>query len=599
MINPAQTHKQDSNKYFLIAFGLLNILAFTLLLCTLSFLLGSGIAKWQFPLACILALVTNYYASKFFMKEKAKGSFFKTSGTIIVSVIALILLAGLFYDVSWDGQWYHQETVYRLKQGYNPARQTLAVPADELWDSYYPEEHRGINKIGTPPVSLKYLNINHFGKSTEIIEAAIYQVTNRIETSKAVNGILLLACLFLSVSLLYKLDIIKSNKIKWLLAILLAFNPITITQLFTFCVDGNVACLLLCLLVIGCLLFMETNRYYLLLLFSILTVIINIKFTALVFAGMYCAGFLIVLLIYKKIDAFKAVLVTGIISVIIGVFCCGFNPYVTNVANDHDVFYGLKETQIEILRVSPAFRNFDRFGKLFFSLAAHEGQESIVKPVWKSIKIPLTFNKKDIIAAKESQEEISGFGPFFSGALLAAIVLFVIISLRIRKTQPYKYSIAVILIIFSTIAIIPDSWWARFVPQLWLLPIIVVFMLEFISIRGQQIYKYLLYLIIGLNIIWASLSIFTNVLSAALINYQMQQLKAYKGQINVKYASIESFKSNRVRFIEWGIPVNEKDTTGANTYTMPSSNTKIKTAVTLPDLPKSFLVKTGYKFKGN
>lgn len=178
------TKPVNSNKYFLIGFGLLNVLAFTLLFCGLSFLFGTSVSKWQFPLACLSALIVNYYASFVFMSDKAQAYFYKTSAVILVALLGMIIISGFFYDVYFDGQWYHQETVYHLKQGYNPVYQILPIAVD------------GPAQAGKPATDLKDIAVNNFTKGSEVIEAAIYNITNRIEMAKAVNGIMLITSFF-------------------------------------------------------------------------------------------------------------------------------------------------------------------------------------------------------------------------------------------------------------------------------------------------------------------------------------------------------------------------------------------------------------------
>lgn len=595
-INSTLTHQYKSNRYILIALGLLNVLVFTLLLCALSLLVGFTISKWQFPLACVFALVVNYYAAKFFANDNKWIFFLKSSGAIIGWIVGLILFCGYFYDVSYDGQWYHQETVYQLKNGYDPVHQNLPVPADEITNNDCPVWCTGTDKPiyayskpGKPGPNLKYVAINHLSKGSEIIEAAVYSLTNRIETAKAVNGIILAASFFLCLSLLYKIDRISIPK-KWLLAILFSFNPIAITQLLTFYVDGNVACLLLCVIVISCLLFIEINSFYLLLLATIIILAVNIKFTCLVYTGMYCIGFLVVLMVYKKMPTFKKVFITGIFSAVMGICCCGFNPYITNIINQHNVFYGFDETRAEIQRIEPPiFKNFNRFENSFLSLVPHQWGYTFDKgPVWK---MPFAINSQDIRAAGDPGQEVAGFGPFFSGALLIATILFIIALISVRTTRAFKFSIAVILIILSTLWITPYAWWARYVPQFWLIPVIIVGMIECILIYKGRFLKSILYLSLGLSVAWALLNIVFNVFCTSRIDYQLQQLKALNKPIKVEYCTFQSFKSNRLRFGEYGIMVTEEKVAGPYVYNIVGSNTRFETPAALPQLPEPAILK--------
>lgn len=604
-LSPA--NKLASNKYFLIALGLLNALAFTLLLCGLSLLAGLTISKWQFPLACFLALIVNYFAAKFCMGEKANSSFLKNSVVIVGWIIGLILCCGYFYDVSYDGQWYHQETVLQLKNGYNPVYQNLPVPADELantntalWCSG-PDPIANYVKPDKPVVNIKFLAVNYFSKGSEIIEAAIYKMTNRIETGKAVNGMMIMASFFLCLSLLYKIDRIGKYK-KWLLAILLSFNPIAVTQLLGFCVDGNMACLLLCLLVISCLLFIEMNTYYLFLLGSIIIMLVNIKFTSLIFTGIYGIALVVVLLAYKKIAVLKKVLIAGIFSAVVGIVCCGFNPYITNVIKKHNVFYGSDDVRAVTETLEPAlFRNHNSIETFILSLSAHQGWNSAnKKTVWQIPKIPFTFNKEDILDAKDGQQELSAFGPFFSGALLISIAIFILAFIKFRATRAFKYAAGAILVTLFTVLITPYSWWARYVPQFWLIPVIILSLSEILFINSKKVIKNLLYVALGLNVAWALLSIVFNVFSTARINYQMEQLKALNKPIIIEYCMYESFKSNQARFDEWGIPYIEKNVTGTHVYNVEGgSSTRFETPVELPQLPKPFLMRLSQHLQGN
>lgn len=578
--NAANNHNSD--KYFLLAFGLINLIGFTLLLCAFGLLVGLTISQWQFPIAFVLALIVNYYAAGFFRGEKVK-SFIKSSAAILALVIGSILFAGYFYDVSFDGQWYHEQTVYELGKGYNPVYQELPVP---------PNEQQIAEKPGAPAINLKYLNINSFSKGTELTAAAIYRVSDRIETGKAVNIILLIASFFLCLALLYKVDKV-SILAKWLLAIILAFNPIVVNELLSFCVDGLAGSLLLCLLVTFCLLLQSHNRYNLFLLAILIIITVNVKITSLVFAGMFCVGFLVVLLLFKNTVPLKKVIVTGIIATVTGILFCGFNPYVTNAIRKQNVFYGLSETRDELARIqAPIMANRNRVESLFISLAAHEDHDEMkINSLSQMLKVPFTFNKSDIVAGTFSEIWFSGFGPFFSGALCVAIIIFIIGLARFRKTIAFKLAGVASLIILLTVLIVPDCWWARFVPQLWLLPAIILVMADFISFRGKKIMKFILYLSLMLNVAWSLLIIVFTFVNSNRIDYQLQQVKALNQPVYLRYDNFRNFNTNLVRFNEAGIPVSQKDIGGHNVYEISYSTTKIETLKPLPQVPKPLTYK--------
>ena len=599
--------KSQGHSYFLAAFTLLNILVFTLVLCDAGFLAHMPISTWQFPLACLLALIGHYYAAGFFGGGIRKRLFMQSGGLVLVVLISSVLVAGSFYDVSYDGQWYHQETVILLKRGYDPVHQKLSArPNEDTGDTNF-GWCSGVDKpspsqvsSGHRLVSVKFININNFSKGIEVISAALYGVTGRVETGKAVNGMLIAASFFLCLALLYKIDRIRTYK-KWILAALVAFNPISLMQLNSFCVDGDLACSLVCLLAINLLLLDEMNRYYLTLLGAVIVLAVNIKFTNVVFTGIFCSLFLTILFVYKKRETFKQVLKAGIISGVIGLFLCGYNPYITNLIDKHDPFYGLSETRDVIRRLTPPLLlHMDRFGKLFFSLSAHQGWNSADKrSIWEIPKIPFTLDKEDIVDAKEPQQEFSAFGPFFSGALLLTLPLFVLVLVRFPQSSSFRLLMTISLAILLSVFLMPDPWWGRFVPQLWLFPVLVIGMGELHPDRVGKFLTVLLCLAMGLNIAWASIGWVSNLSTSARINYQMRQLRAIHQPVNIEFCPLNTYFSNEARFREWGIPITEKVLTGPYVYNVVESNTRFETPVPLPDLPKPLLLRWAIKITGN
>jgi hypothetical protein len=596
---------QASNTFFLISFCLINLLAYTLLLSSIGFLTGFTISYWQFPMACVLSFSTNFYIARNVFGLRKKLQIFKISAGILGLIICLIILSDLFYDISFDGQWYHQETIFRLGNEWNPVFNKIALPANETTSNGHEVWCSGIDDLTTnspvsekPVVNLKYLNINHFPKGIEIIGASIYKLNNHIEAGKAVNGIFLCASFFLVLSSLYKIDHISKPK-KWLLAGLISFNPITLTQLLSFCVDGVMACALVCIIIASCLLFRQTNKHLLWLLGSLIVLTCNIKFTSLAFTGIFCSSLLIALIITKKWIQFQSVLFVCLVSSIAGIFCCGFNPYLTNFVRDHNAFYGIKETEKEILVTTPPIlRDLNSFEKLFISLASHtDSYPANDKSIAEMIKIPFTVNKNELINANDPEVKLSAFGPFFSGALLIAFSIFLILLIRFNRSAIFKQALFVLLIISITILIMPYSWWGRFVPQTWLLPISILCISEYFYFKYDKILKGALYLSLGLNVAWAALAIIFNLFISSHIKYQMSQLKSLRQPITVEYCSYRSFKSNRLRFYEYQIPIIERKVTGKYIYNVIHSNTRFETAVPLPSLNKPILIQFSEKFK--
>jgi hypothetical protein len=595
-----------SHQYFLLGLGLISLIAYTLLLCALSLIRGYPVSFWQFPLAILLMGVTQFFAAEYLMEHKARVIFLKTTGILLLISVLSVIAANAVYDVSFDGQWYHQEMINHIKTGFNPYLKTLPAPDDQavpvlkdVWCSGPVRTGRDSVASVIPAVNLIYLDINHFAKGIEIVEASIYRLTGRVETGKAVNAIILLGSFFLCLSLLYKLNRFSTVK-KWLIAILASFNPITISQLCTFCVDGVMVSVFLSLFVLFCLLLPEKNKYYLFLLGLLIMISVNIKFTSLVYTAIFCTGFLLLLIIRKQWVLCKKVFYASLISALLGVFFIGFHPYMTNLISTNQVFYGLKETRNEIYDITPSlFRDKNRFEKLFISLGTYSDDQAVEKSSVKDVfKIPFTINKQELLNANAPELKLAGFGPFFSGALLISLVLIFLAALSFSKQAVFRNTLAALGILFISILIIPDSWWARFVPQLWFFPVFVLFMAELLPMRRGRHLRPVLYLAIGANVVWTLLGIFYNLIISSHIQYQLTQLKTISQPISVEYCAYRPFRSNEFRFNEHGIRFIEKKVEGKYIYNVIHSNTKFGTEEELPDLPKPFLMKLNEKLKG-
>ncbi len=116
-----------------------------------------------------------------------------SSSGIFGIVILAIFFAGMFYDISFDGQWYHQESVLQLSTNWNPVKANLEVPeaergysGDNDWCTGRDDQVQNLHPFNNTSPNLKYVAINHFPKGIEIAEASIYKISKHIETAKAV-----------------------------------------------------------------------------------------------------------------------------------------------------------------------------------------------------------------------------------------------------------------------------------------------------------------------------------------------------------------------------------------------------------------------------
>jgi hypothetical protein len=532
--------------------------------------LGQGLAAWQFPTALAISLVLNHFASRHFFPGASNAVFLRSSAIVVLIIIGSIFISGFFYDISSDGQMYHMESAIQMKAGWNPFKKEL--PADfnqAIW-------------------------LNHYGKGVEDPQATIYAFTHRLETTKATNFILLAASFCLVMAFLVKLDRFSQRK-NGLFSLLLALNPVTFYQLLNTYVDGQLCSFLLCFMATACLLYLSADRFYGVLQASILIILVNIKFTSLVFTAIFTAGMLLVFLVSKKYALFKKSLIVASLATVFGIGVVGYFPYVINTVQYHDILYpGLPMLKSEALKFTPpVIRNKNQFSKFLISFFSHTDnlhltvtKDPVIRP-----KIPFTFNKTDIFnASKPYVVFIAGLGPFFSGICLSALVIFGYCFWKLEEKRPAGPVLILAGTILMSVLIISEAWYARYIPQLWFFPLVLLMASE--MIRGKMLNRIrsILYVIMLVNISFCLASFPYVYYKTEQIKYELAQLKASGETIPVEFTY---FTSNRERFIEQSIPFREISIPDSIAVFMSSSSTKMIPPKQMPVLPKSLVLRLG------
>jgi hypothetical protein len=563
-----QPSLRKSYSWFLIGFGLVNTLSLTLVLMSLTFITGYGLAFWHFPLSLLLALSINFAASLYFFQEGSRQVFWSTTIRILVIVVLSLGLAQLFYDISFDGQMYHMEAAYQYKHGWNPFHHLLRENFKEgIW-------------------------LNHYGKGTEAPQGAVYAMTNRIDSSKGTNFMLIAASFCFCMSFLIRLNRFRLRKSAFI-ALLFACCPVCIYQMLTTYVDGQVSSLLLCFLAIGCLLYWESNRYFLLLLASILVILINIKFTSVVFAAIFSAGLLAALLIDRNIKTFKSVFLTCALSGIFAFAVVGYFPYIRNIVEFHDPLYpGMAMLKSEAAKNSPdRFQQMSGPAKLFTSLFTHTSNLHLYidKNPRVPLKIPFTFNKLDIFnACKPYVVIMAGMGPFFSGLLVVSLLFYLVLARRLKNRRLFMLLTVVLITLWASIFIISEGWWMRYIPQIWFVPLIIVLATELVDIGWVRKLRNVCYVLFFVNLSFSFASVPYTLYATAKINYQLEQLKASGETIAVDF---DYYAADRIRFYEKGIPVRIVNLYDERDQFMFCSPAKMIRPEHLPEVPKPLILR--------
>ncbi len=524
----------QSRVFYVIGSFFVWVLGITLLLTSFSFFINDQLRIWHFPVAIAIAFGINL---RCFPRKEAAAGKKDVYMALCLPLVLLLFAIGVstyFFDVSYDGQAYHQEAIIQLANGWNPYRSLLPDSVNQaIW-------------------------INHYAKGMEVVQASVYRVTDFIESGKATNLFLLFASFFLCLSLLTRFLRTTTTR-KVLIAFTMACSPVVINQLLTYYIDGAMASIILCFLVVFVFALLEDgNRRHFALLAILVVIGVNIKFTAGIYLAFFSFAGLLWLVIKRShrlaIRLCVVLSVAGVLAILVG-----YNPYITNLVNNGHPFYPLMgQGQVDIIshNLPPTFEGKSQAYKFFHSHFSHTDD---LKPGFEAVpqlKIPFTFNKTDIINARKTDIRVAGFGPFFSGVLVISLILFGMLFRTGRRHSFFKPFVYLLSAIAFSVAFMPESWWARYVPQLWVAAGLPLLALEVIRPKELSFMKNLVIIFLSANIAVCATCFFWNLMMTDRIRYQMAWLKDSNEEIAVNWGSSSA---NRIRFQEFGIPFIERN----------------------------------------
>jgi len=268
------------------------------------------------PIALLAALLSAYWLSR---REGLRGKIcWLPPGLTLVLLALSLLLSAFFYDFSWDGQWYHQSGVLIIAHDWNP----LSDP---------------IRNFDRSPSQLhSQLYLRHYAKGPWYAAAAIFAATGRIELGKCINGLMLMASFLGTLAACLDGGLRRSRAVA--VAAIVAINPVVISELTTFMVDGVMASSLV-LAIVSTLSALRRPRPAVIATGVAASIVcINSKFTGLIYlcfflaaAGLWC--------LFKAPRFLARLASVAIATLLVGACLWGYNPYVTNTLYRHQPFY--------------------------------------------------------------------------------------------------------------------------------------------------------------------------------------------------------------------------------------------------------------------
>ena len=433
----------------------------------------------------------------------------KTISIILGSYFFLTLLLPFIYtktyDLTVDGNSYHKTAIAFIKNGWNPFYESAR------------DFQKNNNKVIKISKDTKLdLWIEHYPKATWILAATIYNMTGNIESGKCITMIFSIMLFLISFNILK--NIINKNW-AFIISLLVVLNPIVLAQLFTYYVDGLMGILFLIEIL---LLFLvepkqKTNKLIWINIITICTVFTNLKYTGLLCSGVIAATFYFYWLSKYRKDKeffliFKRITINFIITFITAIFLVGANSYIKNTLDHHNPLYpiiGKNKVDIITTMQPKSFKNKNMIEKFVISLFS-KSENVTYGEKEPTIKYPFKLYKTEIDELHAADLRIGGFGPLFALITIITTPIFIYLVFKVTKKDKEISSyifLSLISIIVSSI-LVGENWWARYVPQLYLIPIGTIFLLIYIRKYNEKIKINKLATLISLIVIIANMSIF-------------------------------------------------------------------------------------------
>lgn len=477
-----------------------------LLVTTILFFVNITITSLHLPIITLLTIIIYMI---FYKKDDKRLN-------IIAIILGIIIFAGItfvegkVYDTTADGNTYHKLAIGSMKNGWNPAYE----------DSQDFKMEDG-NAFDTSEDNINTLWIDHYAKGTEIFAAVIYAFTGNIESGKGYTLLLMYIAFGIIFSYLYtdrKRNIFTSLIIPFLLVV----NAITIVQIFNYYVDGALMISIL-LILYSCIVESIKDKYEggynqkenLLILACNIILCINIKFTGLAFAAIFCFVFYVYWLIktYMKekenfIKVVKKYTLFYIITVIASIGIIGYSSYTRNmIDHGHPLYplYGKGHVDNMVVKEQPSSFADKNHLEIFLISIFSKGEN--VSPTYSeaniqpTLKIPGTITIEEINNYSIPDIRVGGFGPLFSIVFIVSIIstIYIIIKfIKEKKLDLFIPYILILLVIAFLILLLDGNYWARYIPYFYAIPI---FTLTYLLWDNDKKIKYTIGVILSIIMI--------------------------------------------------------------------------------------------------
>lgn len=434
--------------------SLLGIVFFPVLIFILELYVRVDIPlKWQLP---VVAGIAAPLLCLTFLKKQSLGIRLLCVFLFAWIVAKALIIAGAFDDPTCDSMAYHADIILLSLRGVNPIYEWMHG-FDDVWTNHYP-------------------------KAMEYFASLIIHLTHNYNMGKCYNILLTGAVFAYIFSFMNRRGYGGGNSL--LAAFAISLNPVVISQMLSFYIDGALASLTTLAVFSGMALLFASRSIDRLVFILSACLLISTKFTGaahIAVIGMIAVAIAVHRYYFISKDKesphavrrpLKGLLLSLTLIALLGGLVMGFNPYIENFVWEGNPFVplmGMGKHEVLAAQSPKSFKENDTslVDRLLISIFSRTGNVipggfGTSEPV---LKVPFSVSSEELSLLQYNDVRISGWGVLFSGILLVAIALYL-------GSASWKNSEITIGLLFTvcTILINPGNWWARYAPQVALIP---------------------------------------------------------------------------------------------------------------------------------
>lgn len=510
---------------FISGIGLFSVPVFTLLISSVIFLCGGAINPYVFPISILLSISVIYALSRTDKKLFARSALFH-----LIFLLIALFASGFIYDYGYDGIRYHQDSISRLHDGWNPVYDSQ-IDA-RLW-------------------------VKHYAKGIEIIAASIFSTTGFVDAGKAVNLMLVFASMFFVYRFLSIYFEFLSSRKRWWLAFIFAFSTVVTNQLFSYYVDWSCYTLVLIFISTFLCLLKKESFWDFAILGACLYLSVCIKFNVFFWLGLVAFFALVYFRIKRPGQQFRIMFAVLFYSAIFGVFVSSFNPYVTNTIYQGSPVYPLMEdglVDLEDENTPPVLKDRNRVEAFFISNFSFPKADRQAET--NEYAFPQNLTAEHIHHSGKVDPSLGGYGLFFSWILLGAVILYFGTYNSNKKNRKYFNSLLALLLVSAFL--LPLGFYARYYPLFYAFPLLMLLYSEYDQSRKSvRYFRNFIYVLIGLNILVSLFVVLgTGMYKRNMVEEQLNVLMKADQPILIDFAGNASF---RLKMDKAGILYKEVD----------------------------------------